>query len=1484
MKQGLKIGLWALLSLIGFAILLMIAINTQFAQSKLVNSYLKDLAKQTNTSINVSKVKFSLFRSSYCENLTVIDQQQDTIISIPKLKLQLNHFSLKKKELKIRKLTLEHPYIHLKQDSTTAFVFFQKLASSQDTAKSEAKPYKVNIGTINIEQGALRFSPLSKLQTNYFVEDINTQLVLNMLDSTTTHLTVNHFSAKEQRGFEVKKLQTQVIMESDKLLINKLVLKTKYSDIQLPYAKLTFQESPKNPLLFQIKELNSKINLKDLNLISPKIPVYNRSVVLNMSLTLDQELLKIQNMQAQLLNSKLNVVADIRNYQNTKHLKLDCPVFQISSSSQDIQEIKALFSDANKVSSPFLEQEGAIEFNGKLAGGLDSLALMGETKTLAGTLNLNLGVKITPDLLISNFSGNLSSENLSLSSFKTLNLPLDSLQFQVFAKGNLSSPDSATLVRGHIPSMYYNNYHYNNIEIDAIILNQLFIGNLNLNDPNGRFHFKGKVDLNEAKPVFNFEATGENINLHQLKLYQQNPEALLSFHIKTNLSSSSLDNFVGIIDVKDLRYSNKGSTVNLAPLKIKADDYNININSEHIKASLTGAYDLSHLKYGFSNYLAQFIPSVINETPSISQEARNNTFCTYITIKDFNQVLYTLGLDKLLFNQLSYACCYNELTQDFTSKLSVLDLQNNKYSCDTLLFKTSNSESLWDEKTLSSTLTLSGINTKDGADKPVITNFQLTSSTITDSISGSLNWSNKDSITNSGALFFSSKLQQINDQIGISTYLHPSETVIGNMPFNISQGYIYWEKDSLYINNIGMYNDLQSMYVNTYNHSAFSEDIKIELSEFRLDFLCDLLDLKKSVELQGQATGDIFVKNIFKSPWAEGKIDVENLNVNGQHFDKLEVTSVWDTSRLQLDLNALFYLDTVKVLSSTGYFDPLENNILNLDCDLNGLQLNFLDKYLKYSLPNMRGKTNGKINISGPADVLRFNGSVYAYNAHFQIDYLKTHVTFMDSIFFDDSGIHFEGLPIFDSEGNHGVLSGSIYHTAFKDMSYDLSISLQNFLALDTRPKDNKYFYGRAYATGDVHLSGISENLHLGADLRCTGDSRIIIPLEREEEMTKGDFITFYSRYSVDSVKEDKNTFFQPPNKAPLVFTIDMDLSLKENILFEIIFDNTTGEVLEGKGIGNLNLTYDKNKELYFSGEYTIKKGSYNFTFENVLSKKFIIQEGGTLNWSGSPYNAELNIEARYNLKTSLASLSPEFETKLGGSGRISVSPQIFLTERLSKPKVKFGIMLPNAEKIVQNEVNNLIPNDQELSKQVAYLLLFHKFYTPTEVIGKKSTANGSETNQAALVTASEVVSSQLNSWLSGINDDLTVGFVYRPATELNETEVEMSMQTQLLSDRLIINSNFGYRSNSHQANASRANFVGDFDLELKVNKSGSLRLKAYTHSNSDIIIEESPTTQGLGIMYQEDFNSLQELMNKYKRILTRGKKKTPPSQGRESF
>ena len=87
-------------------------------------------------------------------------------------------------------------------------------------------------------------------------------------------------------------------------------------------------------------------------------------------------------------------------------------------------------------------------------------------------------------------------------------------------------------------------------------------------------------------------------------------------------------------------------------------------------------------------------------------------------------------------------------------------------------------------------------------------------------------------------------------------------------------------------------------------------------------------------------------------------------------------------------------------------------------------------------------------------------------------------------------------------------------------------------------------------------------------------------------------------------------------------------------------------------------------------------------------------------------------------------------------------------------------------------------------------------------------------------------------------------------------------MSTQQFNDRLKINTNLGM-SQPNELSRNPSSFIGDVDVEYKVNPKGNFRIHVYNESNEYDLSNQNQSnyTQGLGAFYKQSFDSGAELI-----------------------
>jgi len=108
----------------------------------------------------------------------------------------------------------------------------------------------------------------------------------------------------------------------------------------------------------------------------------------------------------------------------------------------------------------------------------------------------------------------------------------------------------------------------------------------------------------------------------------------------------------------------------------------------------------------------------------------------------------------------------------------------------------------------------------------------------------------------------------------------------------------------------------------------------------------------------------------------------------------------------------------------------------------------------------------------------------------------------------------------------------------------------------------------------------------------------------------------------------------------------------------------------------------------------------------------------------------------------------------------------------------------------------------------------------------------------------------------------------YKPATSTANSEFDVAVSTQLFNDRLLIDGTFGMSSYKSSGSSQASTIVGDINIEYLLTKNRRWRVRAFNRTNTiDVLFNNAPYTQGVGISYQRDFSNWAELFTPQKQF-----------------
>ncbi len=625
--------------------------------------------------------------------------------------------------------------------------------------------------------------------------------------------------------------------------------------------------------------------------------------------------------------------------------------------------------------------------------------------------------------------------------------------------------------------------------------------------------------------------------------------------------------------------------------------------------------------------------------------------------------------------------------------------------------------------------------------------------------------------------------------------------------------------------------------------------------------------LKQNVELSGIANGKFSFTNLLDKPVILSDLTIDTLYYKDQLIGDVNLVSQWNSNRSVIDSKLSVFRRGKTRLNATGFYEP-SSGILNFDTKVDSVSLEVLETFIGGSLTDFTGYGSGKVNIGGTTKKFLMDGALYGSNAGLTVDVTQVPYTFNDSVYFRNDSIVFDKITIYDPAGNTGIFNGTISHSNFKDARFNLQLSSDKIIALNTTSRDFDQFYGVAVAKGRLDITGRDKKFDFNASTTSLRGTDLSISMEGEGQAEQYEFIDFVKSTSIDQNNTEEKEKKDESTKIHFVLAAEATPEAK----VQLIYNSQIGDIIKAQGEGILVFEMNEEGEIFLSGNYHPTKGDYLFTLRNVINKRFSIEQGGTIVWSGDPYNADIDLRAVYKLKATLYDLLFDRYENINKNQRVQVECVIHLEDELANPTISFEINLPDAEESIKDEVMQYFSTEDDLNKQMLSLIVLGKFYTPDY---KRGIYEAQNTNMLG-TTASELFSNQLSNWLSQINENWDVGVNYRPGNNITDDEIELALSTQIFNDRVTLNGNIGNNVNTYNTNTNSSQIVGDFEINVKLVPSGKLQFKAYNRSNNNLIYETAPYTQGVGISVTEEYNTFQDLMRKIANIFRRKENKLP--------
>lgn len=1464
-----------LLTGISFAIFQLPAV-----QGKLTNRVIEILESKLGNKILFDEVRFSGFTSIKFKALLVKDIGNDTLLYSNMVQIQapglITELILNENPaIKIRKLEMDSSYIRLYSDSTNTInlsFIVEKIKSGKDTSKAP-KPFQIKeIDILNS-----RFALINH-DTAYKESGIDfTRLKLNPFNlsvnnlrayTDTVDLDIENLSFTDRSGFRVDKMSGDMHISNTQLHFKDVNIVTPFSDIKAEKIQFnfnTFKDFAQGDFYKKVVAnyhlLPSKVNFMDIGYFASIFNNTYQEVLV--SGVFSGPLINFKSKQLSLgfgETSKIDGSFTISGLPDPDETFLMFDLKELVTTTSDLNQLKLPHGKSINLPNKF-KNVSNYRYTGNFTGFFKDFVTYGKLETNLGVLYTDL--LFSPDSLNQiRFDGQLRTTNFSIGELlgnqdKIGTISLDS---EISGKGTV---DKGFLmdIDGEIYKFEINNYPYRGIQVKGRLADNLFNGDIIMDDPNAQVEFNGKIDLSTEKRIYAFTANVIRANLYNLNIHKKDSNYTATFLVKANLSGNSLNEINGEVRLLNSLFVKSNSQIQLYDLTLNIVNNDltnkIDLRSNLFDLKVDGHYKITDLSLDFLCMANQILPSLGLLRGKTIDENYLQTYSFELRLKQHQSLWQFFFPDYQLENNSYFSGKFTRSNDvSFNLHAEIPNIKFKKSEFNSLFLNAVVDDSLMNFEA-------GGVNLN--LNKRVnLENFTINCNGYNDHLNYSARWINWDSTLYkgniNGSADFSADTSNQNLQSRIQ--LLASEITISDTTWKIQPFSINIDSSGFVVENAKIYNNNEYFKLNGRLSNIPGDSLILEFNDFNLDNI-SFLTRSKSFKFAGILYGEALITGTKNNPVFFSNIIADSLVINNQFLGNCKMYSAWNPDKEAIYINAYAMRGLIKTLSLTGNYYPSKNNLLELSLNFDRFRLGFVSPYLAGAFENIKGLATGGLSIEGTLQKPSLNGRLKFQETYFTIDYLKTRYHFTSDINFVNNNVVFDNVKLYDTKDNSAMVNGLISSEYLKNFKLNLNIQANNLLCLNTSSKDNPDYYGNAYVTGLIRLTGKPRNMMVDVNAHTGPNTRFYIPLSGEGTVSEYNYITFF-KSDTTGLKENEEDEYRVDLSG---MQLNFDLSVTPDAEVQIIFDSKMGDIIRARGTGEFKIAINTLGDFRMVGEYIIEKGDYLFTLQDVINKKFKVESGSSLRWSGDPVNANIDIVAFYRTKASLSDLLGSTEQ---ASSRTTVDCKLNLSGQLIKPKIRYELYLPYVEQSIRDRAASKLTSEEEISKQFLSLLVLNRFYyDPTTGVAEDE--NSSDANIAG-VNASELLSNQLSNWLSQISNDFDIGVNYRPGSKITSDEVEVALSTQLLNDRLSINGSVDMKTNAEVNNTNT--IVGDVDIDYKINPKGNLRVRAFNRANDDIVVNYSPYTQGLGVYYVEEFDTLGEVLNKYMAFFNGERKK----------
>lgn len=1418
--------------------------------------------EMVGSEVSINTIYLKPFTDVEINDILIRDYQNDTLIYAQHISVSLLHFSLDSSSVDLGQVTVDHGYFNLikyQGDSLNNLAYFiERFPKSEDTSNTvftiRSDGLELIDGRFKYQNQNVDLNSLNQIDFNHLdISRISGSFSDVEVIADSVAANVDDLRLIEQSGFRVRQLDASIVVSSSGVITESLLLETNEGIINGRFAMSTDTWSSYSNFLEEVlldaDLVESTVVFNDLTFFAPQVkdlltPLHFTGHVTGTVSNLNAEVDSLGFLNSGVLKGKIRV----KGLPEVSRTFLDADISRFYSSFEDALKVNIPTGDSliNLSFPDHIMQLDYVSYRGRFTGFVNDFVAFGSIKTALGTAVADINIKTNDGF---DYSGSIASDGFKLGQLIQVPQSVGQVSLNLTVNGSGVEPKTMRVkANGTVQSIELLNYRYTNVSIDGELANLVFNGNLGVKDTNIRLGFKGAVDFNSQLPLITADFDVQKLALAPLNLVPSDTHGVFSGNLKLQLKGSSSDDIHGMFRLIEPSYRNEDYVLGLDSVllidNLFPGGHEITLKSDILNAAVKGRTNLIDLPVALLKVGNHYMPNYVNQ-PDLAKVDTLQSFTYNLEVLNEREWLgffipnlkssniYLSG--ELNMNRNEFTMCSDTITAAMKST-KINGIVVDAWSSDEHLYLNFNVHDLVVSEELE------------------LDNLIINNDIHNDTLNTDIHWRNLTERADSGGVNFMVFRMQNSSWKGV---LNALEIRLAQTNWkSIRPATFETDSVSLSINKLDLVSENGRIKCDGTVDQMANTRLELLVQNFDLSYLSDFGLVSKP--LAGLLASEFNLSYLDESLVLDGNVRVDSIAYDGVEFGDAIGLATYSSElkRIDMDLD-LKYLGQDNFSLIGEYYPEKQREQLDIEIGLTDFQLKALEPFVAEFVSNVVGSANGSISVTGSTSRPDLNGAIKLKELSTHVNYLNTDYAIPNAIVnIEPDMITMDHALVRDIKGDSAYATAQVFHEYFQDITYDLFVQAYNFQGLNTTLADNDQYYGEANVTGDINIGGYKGHTIIDVDASTDPNTMLSIPLSTGGEVSEFDYIRFVDSNQFNTVYSDK-ALNEELNGLEMNFKLDVD----NDAQVQIIFDEKVGDIIKVRGNGDMLMAIDNRGKFSMYGDYLIEKGDYLFTLQNVVNKRFNVKPGSRLTWNGDPLNAQLDLTAIYSLKASPAVMVYAMAGDQGTANavydqRLPTDVSLYMAGPLTAPKIEFGVKLPTlADGDIANQLlDPAIASKDQRTSQAFSLLLANQFSA-----GNGAVALGG----AGQSSGYEVLSNQLSNWLSQYSENFDIGVSYRDGY-VDDTGQEMAGQTEvsvsreLFNNRVKVEVNGTVQGTTENQEEQANNVAGEFNVEYKINKDGSLRARVFNESNqqSAANLNQAPYTQGVGIFYRKEFNT----------------------------